>query len=227
MHFYSGRRHLVEDTARNRNSIHRVSITMNHTLKPVRAFFVAAFLLLAIGPALALTWSESKLPKDEQGLFINDWFYDTNNNLAEDMATAKAMNKRLVLVFEQKNCEFCRKLHEKLLSDADIESYLKSNFMLVRYNLDGTDSVTDLDGETLTENEASRKWKIRASPSYLFLPVDADGSESAYDVASAITSGTPDKPIFMNLFRWVESNVYHDNGESFKSFNKRMIKQDG
>ena len=189
--------------------------------------FTAVVLCAVFAPVVAFTTADSKGETDEHGMHIEDWFDITENNLAADMAAAKANGKRLVLVFEQKNCEYCRKLHKQLLVDSDIKSYLQDNFMMVQYNLHGKASVTDLDGEVLTESGAAAKWKISASPSYLFLPVDASEKKSAKELASAITSGTPKKPVFINLFKWVDSNVYHDNGESFKDFNKRMMKSGG
>jgi thioredoxin-related protein len=62
-----------------------------------------------------------------------------------------------------------------------VRDFIKTNYMMVQYNLHGDEEVIDLDGETLTEKTAARKWGVLFTPTIFFLPEDADEGK---DVAS-------------------------------------------
>jgi thioredoxin-related protein len=49
----------------------------------------------------------------EDGLHKQDWFALTFRDVAEDIEAARDEGKRLVMIFEQRGCIYCAKMHEK------------------------------------------------------------------------------------------------------------------
>ena len=114
---------------------------------------VLALALLAAGAVPACAFEMG-----DDGLHKEDWFSLTFRDIAEDIETARAEGKRLAIVFEQRGCIYCKKMHEQLLTDPEIRDYIRANYMVVQYNMFGDEEVTDLDGDVLTEKTAARKW---------------------------------------------------------------------
>ena len=126
---------------------------------------------IIVAAGLALTCiGASAAELGDDGLHKEDWFSLTFRDVAEDIRAADAEGKRLAIVFEQRGCIYCKKMHEELLSDPEIRDYIKANFNVVQYNLFGDEEVTDLDGEKLTEKSAARRWRIVFTPTILFMP---------------------------------------------------------
>ena len=87
-----------------------------------------AFLAFAVVAALtAQAWS---VEVGEDGLHKQDWFALTFRDVAEDIEAAKEEGKRLVLIFEQRGCIYCAKMHETLLSDPEVADYIKANYRI-------------------------------------------------------------------------------------------------
>lgn len=160
----------------------------------------------------------------EDGLHKQDWFSLTFKDIAEDMADAEAQGKRLAIVFEQAGCIYCAKMHETVLSDPDVASYLKEHFLVVQYNLYGDEEVTDLDGEVLTEKTAATKWGIMFTPNWIFLPETSDGSASVTEAAVGQMPGAFGKGTFLDLFTWVYEKGY-DTDEAFQRYHSRKIEE--
>ena len=56
--------------------------------------------------------------KEEDGLYHQSWFQLSFLNLRDDFAEAKAAGKRFAIIFEQRGCPYCIKLHTELLASA-------------------------------------------------------------------------------------------------------------
>ena len=161
----------------------------------------------------------------EDGLHKEDWFSLTFKDVAEDIETAKEEGKRLVIIFEQRGCIYCRAMHEKLLSDPEVSDYIKANFKVVQYNMFGDEEVTDLDGEVLTEKTAARKWGYVFTPTIVFLPEDVpDEKTTAAKAAVATMPGAFGKWTFLNMFRWVHEKGY-EGDEHFQKYHARIINE--
>ncbi len=148
----------------------------------------------------------------------------TFRDVAEDIETAKADGKRLVMIFEQRGCIYCAKMHEELLADPEVAEFIKANFMVVQYNMFGDEEVTDLDGETLTEKTAARKWGYVFTPTLVFLPEDAPENVSVAQAAVATMPGAFGKWTFLNMFKWVSEKGY-EGEEHFQKYHARIINQ--
>lgn len=175
-------------------------------------------LLLTIAPAVLAA------PLGDDGLHKQEWFSLTFKDIAEDLADATEEGKRLAIVFEQAGCIYCSKMHETVLSDSEVTHYIRDNYKVVQYNLYGDEEVTDLDGEVLTEKAAAEKWGIMFTPTWLFLPEEADGSEDASQVSVGTMPGAFGKGTFLDLFTWVRDKGY-EGDEAFQRYHARRISE--
>lgn len=178
---------------------------------------IALVMLVGTAPALAATVGED-------GLHKQDWFTITFKDIAEDIATASENGKRLALVFEQRGCIYCAKMHETVLSDPEVADYIKANFMVVQYNMFGDEEVIDLDGEELTEKTAARKWGFVFTPTVVFLPDEVPEGQTVAQAAVATMPGSFGKWTFLNMFKWVQEKGY-EGDEHFQKYHARIINQ--
>lgn len=160
----------------------------------------------------------------EDGLHKEDWFSITFKDVAEDIQAATDEGKRLVLIFEQRGCIYCRAMHEKILSDPEVSDFIKANFKVVQYNMFGDEEVTDLDGDVLTEKTAARKWGYVFTPTIVFLPEEAPEGVSTAEAAVATMPGAFGKWTFLNMFRWVHEKGY-EGDEHFQKYHARIINE--
>ena len=181
-----------------------------------------AFLAFAALAALSVQAWSSEIGED--GLHKQDWFSLTFRDVAEDVATAKEEGKRLVMVFEQRGCIYCAKMHESLLADPEVSDFIKANFMVVQYNMFGDEEVTDLDGEVLTEKTAARKWGYVFTPTLVFLPEDVPENANVAKAAVATMPGAFGKWTFLNMFKWVSEKGY-EGEEHFQKYHARIINE--
>ena len=161
----------------------------------------------------------------DDGLHKQPWFATTFKDIAEDMETAAEEGKRLAILFEQRGCIYCRRLHQDVLSDSKVSDYIRENFMVVQYNLYGDEEVTDLDGEVLSEKKAAQKWRILFTPTVLFLPEKHESSADAGRAAVATIPGTFGKGTTQHMFEWVRLKGY-DGDESFQRYHARRLQED-
>lgn len=159
------------------------------------------------------------------GLHTQDWFSVTFKDIAEDLEEAASEGKRLALVFEQHGCIYCTKMHEAYLTDDNVSGYIKEHFNIVQFDLFGTEEVTDLDGEVLTEKSAAAKWGVMFTPTILFMP-EAVPQEpgSALKAAVAALPGGFGKSTFLHTFQWVYEKGY-EGDEHLQQYHARKIKE--
>ena len=160
----------------------------------------------------------------EDGLHKQDWFSITFKDVAEDISDATADNKRLVLIFEQRGCIYCAKVHETILTDPEVSEYLQEHFHIVQYNLFGDEDVTDTDGEVLSEKTAAQKWGVVFTPTMLFMPEELTESVSVAEAAVGKMPGAFGKLTFLHLFQWVEEKGY-EGEEHFQKYHARKIEE--
>lgn len=176
--------------------------------------------------ALALTTGVPAAELGDDGLHKEDWFALTFKDVAEDIETARENGKRLAIVFEQRGCIYCAKMHEELLADPEVAGYIKENFSVVQFNMFGDEEVTDLDGETLTEKTAARKWRVVFTPTILFMPEEAPDDMTAGEAAVASMPGAFGKNTFLHMFQWVNEKGY-ETDEHFQKYHARKLEESG
>jgi thioredoxin-related protein len=190
-----------------------LEVNIMHAL--TRSLFLIAFMLGSVGLTKAATIGDD-------GLHKQDWFSITFKDMAEDIQAANEEGKRLAIVFEQRGCIYCAKMHEVLLADPEVADYLKANFKIVQYNMFGDEEVTDLDGDVLTEKTAARKWGYVFTPTIVFLPDSVPEGKTVAQAAVATMPGAFGKWTFLNMFKWVQEKGY-DGEEHFQKYHARII----
>ena len=174
---------------------------------------------VVVAPLVGMASASEPAPGD---LHHQDWFAVTFKDLREDLDEAAAQDKRLALIIEQHGCIYCRKLHEEVLSDPEVADYIKANFLVVQLNMFGDEEVTDLDGESLSERAAVRRWAVAFTPTVLFLPEQAPESATAAEAAVQTMPGAFGKWTTLDMFRWVRDKGY-EGEEHFQKFHAREI----
>jgi thioredoxin-related protein len=178
------------------------------------------------GAALAgLAFAAQAYTMGDDGLHKQDWFYLSFKDVREDMQSAADDGKRLVIMFEQRGCIYCAKMHEEILSDPEISSYIQENFKVVQYNLFGDEEVTDLDGESLSEKSAARRWNVLYTPTIVFLPEDAGDDATVGSAAVSTMPGAFGKKTFLHMFQWVREKGY-ETDEHFQKYHARRLQED-
>nr|WP_306268137.1 thioredoxin family protein [Pararhizobium sp. IMCC3301] len=183
-----------------------------------------AFLGLLTAAFLALASPATAVKLGDDGLHKQPWFTTTFRDIAEDIETATAAGKRLVLIFEQRGCIYCKRLHEEVLSDPEVAAYIQENYIMVQYNMFGDEEVIDLNGDQLTEKTAARKWRIVYTPTIMFLPEDVPQEGTAADAAVSIMPGAFGKWTSLNMFKWVVEKGY-EGEEHFQKYHARKLEE--
>jgi len=178
-------------------------------------------LMLGTAAALALPAVARAAPElTDEGLYREPWFLDSFMVLPEDLAEAEKQGKRFVVMWELKGCPYCKETHFTNLARPDIADYIKSNFVVQQLNIIGLKTVTDFDGEELTEKAMAKKYNVQFTPTFQFFGEDAGKlktlSPQAREVARAPGYLRPDD--FLALFRFVREKAYET--KSFRDFLK-------
>jgi thioredoxin-related protein len=179
----------------------------------IAAMAACAFLVAPFGAAASEV--------GEDGLHKEPWFSITFKDMAEDLAAANAADKRLVIMFEQRGCIYCAKMHTEVFSDPEIAKFISDNFMVVQMNLFGDEEVTDFDGEAMAEKDMARRWSVVFTPTIMFMPETAPEGTAA-SAAVAVMPGAFGKGTTRNMFSWVLEKGY-DGPEHFQKYHARKL----
>ena len=157
----------------------------------------------------------------EDGLHKQPWMPVTFKDMAEDLETAQDEGKRLAIIFEQRGCIYCAKLHTEVFSLPEVADYIKENFVVVQMNLFGDEEVTDFDGEVLPEKEMARRWGVVYTPTILFMPEEAPDGQAG-QAAVATMPGAFGKFTTLHMFQWVAEKGYAGD-EHFQKYHARKL----
>lgn len=148
--------------------------------------------------------------KGEDGLYHQSWFNQTFLDLREDHAEAKASGRRLAVIFEQRGCIYCTKMHTDVLSKRYINDYVAQNFRIAQLNLWGDREVTDFDGKKMPEKKLAERWAVLFTPSIVFIKDDLAGLDGKWGLPMEIArmqlgimEGT-----FYDMFTWIGTGAY-------------------
>ena len=114
--------------------------------KIIKSKIKKIFLIFAF---LSLPLYLNALVIGEDGLYEQPWIIETFKDLNEDLEEANQDQKRFMILFEQKGCGYCKRMHEKVYSIREIATTLQDDFFVIRINIFGDLEVTDFDGETM------------------------------------------------------------------------------
>jgi thioredoxin-related protein len=149
--------------------------------------------------------SEMEPPTSDDGLYTQPWFkHDSFLELKDDLAEAHGKGKRLAILWEQRGCPYCREMHRVNFAKPAITEFIKANFDIIQLNMWGDREVVDTDGETLTEKQLARKWRVQFTPTTVFL--GEEGTE-VFRMPGYF------KPFhFIGIYRYVAAKGYEDEG---------------
>jgi thioredoxin-related protein len=163
--------------------------------------------------------------KGDDGLYRQGWFHLSFLDLREDFAEAKAAGKRFAVVFEQRGCPYCVKLHTEVLAHKYINDYARENFAIVQLDLWGAREVTDFDGRVLSERALAERWGIIFTPTIVFFKDDLAGLEGRWGRELEAIERLPvsfGPNTFYDLLVWVRHKIYQRD-RSFQRFHISRI----
>ena len=161
----------------------------------------------------------------EDGLHKQPWMSVTFKDMSEDLEGARADGKRLAIIFEQRGCIYCKKMHEEVFSDPEVADYISENFMIVQMNLFGDEEVTDFDGTALPEKEMARRWGVVFTPTILFMPEAPPEDGNAGKGAVSVMPGAFAKGTSLHMFQWVAEKGY-ETDEHFQKYHARRLEEE-
>src|SRR5262245_59082180 len=96
-------------------------------------------LVLSLAVLVSALPSAQADPKPAGSKDIYDTRADGVKQVADALATAKRVNKHVLLQFGANWCGWCHKLHKLFETDKDIAAYLGDNYVLVLMDVDKVD----------------------------------------------------------------------------------------
>ena len=166
--------------------------------------------------------------KGEDGLFHQAWFVQSFLDLKEDHAEARAAGRRFAVIFEQRGCIYCTRMHTEVLSQRYINDYVRENFAIVQMDLWGSREVTDFDGTKLSEKKLAERWGVLFTPTIVFFKEDVSQLAGKWGPPLEVAR-LPlgfGAPTFIDLFAWIRGKVY-EKDPNFQRFHiARMAERD-
>ncbi|MBT3990764.1 MAG: thioredoxin fold domain-containing protein [Rhodospirillaceae bacterium] len=151
------------------------------------------------------------------GLHHQPWIkVQSQFSIKESLAEAKAANKGLVILFEQRGCHFCQRLHNENFALPDVTNYMTKHFVFMQIDIWGDREVNLANGETTTEKEFSRSLGVANTPITMFLK--NDGRERFR------LPGYIEAPFYKAGFQYVIENG-PESGVGFIPWVKAMIRR--
>jgi thioredoxin-related protein len=191
----------------------------------VGAGAVRADQLGPLPPPVGPTTPRVEPVKEEDGLYHQSWFVLSFLNLKDDFNEAKAHGKRFAVIFEQRGCPYCLRMHTEVLAQRYINDYVRQNFDIVQLNLWGAREVTDFDGTVMSERDLAERWGIIFTPTVVFLKDDLTGQEGKWGRQIEAIERLPlsyGPNTFYDLFVWVRQKLY-ERDKNFQRFHISRI----
>jgi thioredoxin-related protein len=163
--------------------------------------------------------------KEENGLYHQSWFQLSFLDLRQDFQEAKAEGKRFAVIFEQRGCPYCIKLHTEVLALKYINDYVRQNFRVVQLDLWGAREVTDFDGAQMPEKALAERWGVIFTPTVVFFKDDLTGLDGKWGRPLEAIERLPlsyGPHTFYDLFVWVRHKLY-ERDRNFQRFHISRI----
>lgn len=183
------------------------------------AFTASAMAGEPLPPAMGPSAPQAVPQKGDDGIYHQPWFVESFFDLHEDFETAKSAGKRFAVVFEQRGCSYCVKMHTDVLSKRYINDYVRENFAVVQLNMWGDREVTDFDGKTMSEKKLAERWGVMFTPTVVFMKDDIASVDAKWGQPLEVTrmSLGVGPGTFYDLFVWVRHKLY-EKDRNFQRF---------
>jgi hypothetical protein len=211
-----------------RSKIALFSAMMLALLAPPASAQDTAWAGIALPPVSGVTTPLVEPKKGEDGIYHQTWGLNSFLDLREDLAEATAKGRRFAVIFEQRGCTYCTKMHTEVLAQKYINDYVRENFTILQLDLFGAREVTDFDGQKLSEAKLAERWGVLFTPTVVFYKEAADAPPNQWgppvEVARMSLGFGP--ATFIDLFVWVKAKIYLKD-RSFQRFHiARMAERD-
>jgi thioredoxin-related protein len=163
--------------------------------------------------------------RDEDGFYHQRWFHLSFLDLRDDFKEARTAGKRFAVLFEQRGCPYCIKLHTEVLAQRYVNDYVRENFAVVQLDLWGAREVTDFDGTALSERALAERWGVIFTPTIVFFKEDLTGLEGKWGRELEAIERLPlsfGRDTFYDLFVWVRHKLY-ERDRNFQRFHIARI----
>lgn len=166
--------------------------------------------------------------RGEDGMFHQTWAVTSFLDLREDFAEAKAGAKRFAVIFEQRGCIYCTKMHTEVLAQRYINDYVRENFAIVQLDLFGAREVTDFDGTKVSEAKLAERWGVQFTPTIVFFMDEIPAEKAAWGQALEVVRMSLGfgPATFYDLFVWVRAKVY-ESDRNFQRFHVARMAERG
>ena len=156
--------------------------------------------------------------KGDDGIYHQKWFVQSFLDLREDYAEAEAKGKRFAVVFEQRGCVYCTKMHTEVLAQKYVNDYVRENFHVLQLDMWGAREVTDFDGTKMPEKKLAERWNVMLTPTVVFFKDGLKDIKSwgqpleVTRMSLGFGAGT-----FYDLFVWIRAKAYEQD-RNFQRF---------
>lgn len=158
--------------------------------------------------------------KGEDGIYHQPWFNSASFlDLREDFEEARKAGKRFAVIFEQRGCIYCVKMHTEVFAKRYINDYVRENFAIQQFDMWGAREVTDFDGTVVQEKKLAERWGVMFTPTIVFFKDDLTGLDGQWGQPLEVTrmnlgigAGT-----FYDMFVWVDHKIYEQD-RNFQRF---------
>ncbi len=167
--------------------------------------------------------------RSDDGMYHQAWEVASFLDLREDFADAQAKGRRFAIIFEQRGCVYCTKMHKEVLSQRYINDYVRENFNIVQLDLFGAREVTDFDGKKLSESKLAERWNVMFTPTVVFFkddPLTLKGHQWGQSLEVTRMSLGFGAATFYDLFVWVRAKIY-ETDRNFQRFHVGRMAERG
>ena len=161
----------------------------------------------------------------EDGIYHQTWFVQSFLDLKEDFKDAQTRGKRFAVIFEQRGCIYCTKMHKEVLSQKYVNDYVRENFDILSIDIWGSKDVTDFDGTKLTEKKLAERWGVAFTPTVVFFKDDLSGLDGKWGRPLEAVERLPlafGTATFLDMFSFVRTGAYVRDGNFQRYHIERM-----
>lgn len=192
-----------------------------------RAFLAAALVSAAtfaaaaepLPPAIGPETPRVEPIKGDDGIYRQAWYAETFLDLREDHRDAAKQGKRLAVIFEQRGCIYCTRMHTEVLAQRYINDYVRENFHILQLDLWGAREVTDFDGTRLSEKKIAERWGVMFTPTIVFSKDTLPDDKTLWGPPLEVTRMMLGigAPTFYDMFTWIRTKTY-EKDPNFQRF---------
>lgn len=192
---------------------------------------ISLLLIPLLHGGLGPVWAQAKLPpaagpeeprvvpkRGDDGIYHQEWFASSLLNLKDELEDATKAGKRFAVIFEQRGCIYCTKMHTETLSARYINDYVRANFHIVQLDIWGARPVTDFDGQEMPEKKLAERWGVMFTPTIIYYKDSLAGLEGKYgQPLEVVRSSRIGAGEFYDMFVWVKHKIYEQD-RNFQRF---------